>query len=73
MELRLGLGSRVYQLMIRPLRTLTPTQASPVSRLLPIIVEHTIDEQSPLCGQNHDSLMHVSSASMCMPEAEAAG
>ncbi|KAK9805912.1 hypothetical protein WJX73_004138 [Symbiochloris irregularis] len=24
--------------------------------LLPIIVEHTIDEQSPLCGHTHDSL-----------------
>lgn len=28
-------------------------------RLLPIIVEHTIDEQSPLCGHTHDSLMSV--------------
>lgn len=28
-------------------------------RLLPIIVEHTIDEQSPLCGHTHDSLLAV--------------
>lgn len=25
--------------------------------LLPLIIEHTIDERSPLCGHTHDSLM----------------
>lgn len=24
--------------------------------LLPLIIEHTIDERSPLCGHTHDSL-----------------
>lgn len=29
-------------------------------RLLPLIIEHTIDERSPLIGHNFDSLMMVS-------------
>lgn len=28
-------------------------------RLLPIIIEHTIDERSPLCGHTYDTLMAV--------------
>ena len=27
--------------------------------ILPLIIEHTIDERSPLCGHTHDSLMAV--------------
>ena len=27
--------------------------------ILPLIIEHTIDERSPLCGHTHDSLMSV--------------
>jgi hypothetical protein len=30
-----------------------------VSRLLPLIIEHTIDERSPLCGHTHDTLAEV--------------
>ncbi|EFN59959.1 hypothetical protein CHLNCDRAFT_133057 [Chlorella variabilis] len=29
--------------------------------LLPLIIEHTIDERSPLCGHTHDSLMALNS------------
>ena len=25
--------------------------------ILPLIIEHTVDERSPLCGHTHDSLM----------------
>ena len=32
-----------------------------VCRLLPVIIEHTIDERSPLIGHTFDSLVAVSS------------
>lgn len=35
-------------------------------RLLPVIIEHTIDERSPLIGHTFDSLVAVSQLHMCL-------